>query len=226
MILSKFEKGKKTSFEISDGYDFKKYSESESKIENVFSLSLTNDVDDEKLRLLVILSPIFIAAFDNGSYELEFLKKTIENSAYPYGLYPNFFENFDKIQYLKAYEDSNKQIVTEDIRLREDNTIDFYFNPIKDSYLKSLVVMVDSLIEDDKNRKTLLKFFAKMRNDIVINGRRSILANGIQAFYLNKYVVVWALELFDFIKENKTDTSKFLEPIYDLTNNLKTPRLA
>ena len=86
--------------------------------------------------------------------------------------------------------------------------------------------MVDSLIEDDKNRKTLLKFFAKMRNDIVINGRRSILANGIQAFYLNKYVVVWALELFDFIKENKTDTSKFLEPIYDLTNNLKTPRLA
>lgn len=226
MILTKFENGKKVSYQITSGYELKKISESESQIEDAFSLSLTNDVDNEKLRLLVILSPIFIATFDNGSYELEFLKKTIENSPYPYGIYPNFFENFDENQYLKEHKDANKQLITEDIILREDKTINFYFNPMEDAYLISLIAMVDFLIEDDPNRKCLLKHFNKMRNDIVINGRRSIIANGIQAFYLNKYVVVWTLELLDLIREKNPESYKYVNPIYNLTNNLKTPRLA
>ena len=64
-----------------------------------------------------------------------------------------------------------------------------------------------------------------MRDDIAINGRRSIIANGIQAFYLNKYVVAWIIDLINFIKENNPDSYKYLQPIFDLINNLKTPRL-
>ena len=86
--------------------------------------------------------------------------------------------------------------------------------------------MIDSLIEDKNNRKNLLKYFDKMRDDIVINGRRSIIANGIQAFYLNKYVVVWIIDLINFIKENNPDSYKYLQAIFDLINNLKTPRLS
>lgn len=223
MILTKFENGKKISYQVTGEYGFKEISQYQSQFEDCFCLEIENDPDDEKLKLLVILSPIFIAAFDNGNVELEFLKKTIENSSYPFALYPDFFGNFDKDQYFKAYEDKDEGKITEDIILREDKIIEFYFNSLPEAYLKSLLAMVDSLIEDDSNRRNLLQYFDQMRDDIVINGRRSILANGIQAFYLNKYVVVWMLDLFAFIQKNKSDVSSFLNPIMDLVNDLKTP---
>ena len=43
-------------------------------------LIFPNDIESKRLKLLVILSPIFIASFDNGTYELEFLKNTIKKS--------------------------------------------------------------------------------------------------------------------------------------------------
>lgn len=223
MILTRFENGKKITYLVTDGYGFEEISQNQSQFEDCFCLEIENDPENEKLRLLVILSPIFIAAFDNGSVELEFLKKTIENSSYPFALYPDFFGNFDKDQYFKAYDDKDEGKITEDIILREDNIIEFYFNSLPEAYLKSLLAMIDGLIEDDSNRRNLLKYFDQMRDDIVINGRRSILANGIQAFYLNKYVVVWMLDLFAFIKENKADVLPYLNPIMDLVNDLKTP---
>lgn len=223
MILTRFENGKKNSYQVTDGYGFEQISQNQNQFEDCFCLEIENDSENEKLRLLVILSPIFIAAFDNGNVELEFLKKTIENSSYPFALYPDFFGNFDKDQYFKAYEDKDEGKITEDIILREDNIIEFYFNSLPEAYLKSLLAMVDGLIEDDSNRRVLLQYFDQMRDDIVINGRRSILANGIQAFYLNKYVVVWMLDLYAFIQKNKADVSSFLDPIMDLVNSLKTP---
>lgn len=223
MILTKFENGKKISYQVTGEYGFEEISQDQSQFEDCFCLEIENDPDDEKLKLLVILSPIFIAAFDNGNVELEFLKKTIENSSYPFALYPDFFGNFDKDQYFMAYETKDEGKITEDIILREDNIIDFYFNSLPEAYLKSLLAMVDGLIEDDSNRRNLLQYFDQMRDDIVINGRRSILANGIQAFYLNKYVVVWMLDLFTFIQKNKADVLPYLSPIMDLVNDLKTP---
>lgn len=223
MILTKFENGKKISYQVTGEYGFEEISQDQSQFEDCFCLEIENDPDDEKLKLLVILSPIFIAAFDNGNVELEFLKKTIENSSYPFALYPDFFGDFDKKEYFKAYEDKDEGKITEDIILREDKIIEFYFNSLPEAYLKSLLAMVDGLIEDDSNRRNLLHYFDQMRDDIVINGIRSILANGIQAFYLNKYVVVWMLDLFSFIQKNKADVSSFLDPIMDLVNDLKTP---
>ena len=223
MILTKFENGKKISYQVTGEYGFEEISQDQSQFENCFCLEIENDPDDEKLKLLVILSPIFIAAFDNGNVELEFLKKTIENSSYPFALYPDFFGDFDKKEYFKAYEDKDEGKITEDIILREDKIIEFYFNSLPEAYIKSLLAMVDGLIEDDSNRRNLLHYFDQMRDDIVINGRRSILANGIQAFYLNKYVVVWMLDLYAFIQKNKADVSSFLDPIMDLVNSLKTP---
>lgn len=223
MILTKFENGKKISYQVTGEYGFEEISQDQSQFEDCFCLEIENDPDDEKLKLLVILSPIFIAAFDNGNVELEFLKKTIKNSSYPFALYPDFFGDFDKKEYFKAYEDKDEGKITEDIILREDKIIEFYFNSLPEAYLKSLLAMVDGLIEDDSNRRNLLHYFDQMRDDIVINGRRSILANGIQAFYLNKYVVVWMLDLFSFIQKNKADVSSFLDPIMDLVNDLKTP---
>lgn len=225
MILNKFDHGKKISYQVKDDYNLEEISQNNSKIKNCFSIKIVNDYNNEKLKLLVILSPIFISAFDNGNYELEFLKNIIENSQYPFGLYPSFFDNFDIKNYLAVYKSRDKTILTEDIILNTDNTIDFYFNTLEDKYLKSLLSMIDSLIEDKDDRKNLLKYFDKMRDDIVINGRRSIIANGIQAFYLNKYVVVWMIDLINFIKENNPDSYKYLQPIFDLINNLKTPRL-
>lgn len=226
MIVNKVINNKKTCFEIGNAYNFEKLSESQSQFEDSLAITITNDDKNEKLKLLVILSPIFIASFDNGNTKLEFLKKTIENSAYPYGLYPNFFNNFNKDKYFDDYKDWNKNSINsikEDIILNEDGTIDFYINPLPDSYLLSLIAMIDCLIEDDSNRKDLLKYFDKMRDDIVINGRRSILANGIEAFYLNKYVVVWMLELIDFIKNNNPSKAPYLKAIEDAVNKLKTP---
>lgn len=225
MILNKFDRGKKISYQVNDDYNLEEISQNSSKIKNCYSLTIVNDNDLEKLKLLVILSPIFISAFDNGNYELEFLRETIENSSYPFALYPNFFESFNKCQYFKDYRGNDNENITEDIILREDKAIEFYFNSLPEIYLKSLLAMVDALIEDDSNRQMLLQYFDQIRDDIVINGRRSILANGIQAFYLNKYVVVWMLDLINFIKENDPDSYKYLQPIFDLINNLKTPRL-
>lgn len=223
MILTKFDNGKKITYQVTAGYGFEQISQNQSQFEDCFCLEIENDSENEKLRLLVILSPIFIAAFDNGNVELEFLKMTIENSSYPFALYPDFFGNFDKDQYFKAYADKDEGKITEDIILREDKIIEFYFNSLPEAYLKSLLAMIDGLIEDDSNRRVLLQYFDQMRDDIVINGRRSILANGIQAFYLNKYVVVWMLDLYAFIQKNKADVSSFLDPIMDLVNDLKTP---
>ncbi|WP_311481214.1 hypothetical protein [uncultured Anaerococcus sp.] len=223
MILTKFKNRKKISYQVTDSYVFKEISKDQSQIEDCFCLKIQNDPMDEKLKLLVILSPIFIASFDNGRSELEFLKKTIKNSSYPFALYPHFFGDFDKDQYFKANRDRADKKITEDIILRQEGIIEFYFNSLPEAYLKSLIAMVDALIEDDSNRKILLKYFDKMRDDIVINGRRSIIANGIQAFYLNKYVLVWMLDLYDFVKENKADVLPYLDPIMALVNELKTP---
>ncbi len=46
------------------------------KNKNFIKYSFPNDKKNTRLKLLVTLSPIFIACFDNGNYELEFLKKS------------------------------------------------------------------------------------------------------------------------------------------------------
>lgn len=186
------------------------------KIQNKTVISFETDEDFEILRLLVILSPIFIATFDSSENELEYFKNNLECSNFKFGLYENFFENFSKESYFDFYKNHPKN---EDIIVNEDMTIDFSINELDDIYLLSLVEMIEKLIIDEKNRKKLLIYFKKIRNDIVINGRRSILANGIQAFYLSKYVLVWALDLYKLIGLNNS----YIFLIYELTNNLKRP---
>lgn len=181
-----------------------------------------NDLEYKRLRLLVTLSPILIASFDNGSYELEFLKKLIEKSEFPYALYPNFFQGFSIENYRKSYENYNS---AEDIFLNKENDIEFIINPMENQYIDSLARIIESIIIDPKANSFYTDYFKEIRNDIVINGRRSILANGIQGFYLSKYVVVWMIDIVNFIKENNPYAYKDLEIIETLTNNLKTPRL-
>lgn len=181
--------------------------------------SFKNDENNNRLRLLVTLSPIFIASFDNGNEELEFLKDTIKISNFPYGLYPNFFEGFNREKYLSSYENLK---ANEDIILNHDGVIDFYINPIDEKYIMALKTLIESLIINEASNKYWTKFFKEIRNDIVINGRRSILANGIQAFYLNKYVLVWMMDLCDYIKENNLKDYSNVKAIYDLSSNLKT----
>lgn len=220
MFLEKFTRERIERFEFEPGYSHKLLEVSENKIQRPpgFRISFSNDENNEKLKLLVILSPIFITSFDNGAYELEYLKDSIENSPYEFGLYPHFFANFDKGQYFK--EDRS----ADDIYLSKDGFIYFSFNDLDEKYVSSLACLIDQLIINDDNRADLLAYFKEIRDDIVINGRRSILANGIQAFYLSKYVVVWMLDLISFIKEKNPGAFKYLLPIYELANNLKTPR--
>lgn len=183
-------------------------------------LIFPNDNNNNNLKLLVTLSPIFIASFDSGKNELEYLSKTIEKSKFPYGLYPNFFADFDIEEYKKDYK--NYQ-VEEDIYLNEQNNIEFRINPIKDIYLDSLIALIEALIIDEKSNQHFTKYFAEMRDDIVRNGRRSILANGIQGFYLSKYVVVWMLDLCQYVIDNHPAKKDDIMAIYELVNMLKTP---
>lgn len=192
------------------------------KNKDYVKLIFPNDLENKRLRLLVILSPILIASFDNGSYELEFLKNSIEKSKFPYGLYPNFFQDFSIENYRKSYENYNS---AEDIFLNKENEIELIINPMENQYIDSLARIIESIIIDPKANSFYTDYFKEIRNDIVINGRRSILANGIQGFYLSKYVVVWMIDIVNFIKENNPDAYKDLELIENLTNNLKTPRL-
>lgn len=186
-------------------------------------ISFKTDPKFKKMRLLVILSPIFIASFDNGKSELEFFKRMLEKSNFNFGLYEKFFERFDLKDYLDFYQKHEK---FEDIMLDRNLNVEFTLNTIDDEYLLSLTALIEGLILDRKTCDDLLEYFAKIRNDIVINGRRSILANGIQAFYLSKYVVVWALDLYKIVEKNNLSLYKYIGPIYELTNNLKTPRQA
>ena len=183
-------------------------------------LIFPNDEENNNLKLLVTLSPIFIASFDSGKNELEYLSKTIEKSKFPYGLYPNFFADFDIYDYKKAYK--NYQ-VEEDIYLNEQNNIEFRINPIDHIYLDSLIVLIETIILDKKSNEHFTKYFAQMRDDIVRNGRRSILANGIQGFYLSKYVVVWMLDLCQYVMDHHPEKKDHIRPIYNLANTLKTP---
>lgn len=183
-------------------------------------LIFPNDEGNNNLKLLVILSPIFIASFDSGKNELEFLKQTIEKSKFPYALYPDFFANFNIEEYKKAYKNYE---VEEDIYLNEQNNIEFRINPIKDIYLDSLIVLIETIILDKKSNEHFTKYFAQMRDDIVRNGRRSILANGIQGFYLSKYVVVWMLDLCQYVMDHHPEIKEHIRPIYNLANTLKTP---
>ena len=182
-------------------------------------LIFPNDKNNNNLKLLVTLSPIFIASFDSGKNELEYLSKTIEKSKFPYGLYPKFFADFDIDEYKKAYKNYE---VEEDIYLNEQNNIEFRINPIKDIYLDSLIALIEALIIDERSNEHFTKYFAEMRDDIVRNGRRSILANGIQGFYLSKYVVVWMIDLCHYVKDHQPEKWEATVPIYELANNLKT----
>lgn len=189
------------------------------KNKDFIRLIFPSDDNFKRLRLLVILSPIFIASFDSGKNQLDFLRKTIDNSKFSYGLYPKFFEGFDMDDYRKSYKDYQ---VMEDIYLNENNDIEFVVNPMDDNYLDSLICLIDKLIIDENNLNYFLDYFAKIRNDIVINGRRSILANGIQGFYLSKYVVVWMIDLCDHFLRDNPDLHEKLNPICSLSSNLKT----
>lgn len=206
-------------------YAYNKSSDLKEKLEvdrkeeylNEVKFLVANDRDYEKLMLFVILSPFFIACFDSSSQELDFFRRRISNSNFPYGLYPEFFP-FIEEKYRSFYMNKENK---EDIFLNEEGLIEFTINPLKDKYILALAYLIEKLIEDDKNRKKLLTYFAEIRNDIVINGRRSILANGIQAFYLSKYVVVWMLILCEALMEKYEDARSFLDPIYENSNNLK-----
>lgn len=173
--------------------------------------------DLTRLELLVTLSPIFIACFDSSKSELEYFIEKIGESNFSYGLYPNFF-SFDEDSYRKFYD---KNDMKEDIYLTEDKNIIFSLNPLDDKYITALAYLIEKLIIDDCNKEKLVDYFAKIRDDIVINGRRSILANGIQAFYLSKYVVVWMLILCEGLMETYEDARFFLDPVYEKINNLK-----
>ena len=190
------------------------------KNKDFIKLIFPNDEENNNLKLLVTLSPIFIASFDSGKNELEYLSKTIEKSKFPYGLYPNFFASFDIEEYKKAYKNYE---VEEDIYLNEQNNIEFRINPIDHKYLDSLIVLIETIILDKKSNEHFTKYFAQIRDDIVRNGRRSILANGIQGFYLSKYVVVWMLDLCQYVMDQHPEKKEYIKPIYNLANTLKTP---
>ncbi|WP_311516097.1 hypothetical protein [uncultured Anaerococcus sp.] len=171
----------------------------------------------DRLRLLVILSPILIATFDSSSDELSFFRKQIDKSSFPYGLYPNFF-TFNEEKYRDFYKNNP---ILEDIYLGEDKFITFTINPLKDDYILALDFLLEKLILEKENSSKLLAYFQEIRDDIVINGRRSILANGIQAFYLSKYVLVRDLILFEGLMERYEEEVSYLRPIYDRINTLK-----
>ena len=190
------------------------------KNKDYIKLIFPNDEGNNNLKLLVTLSPIFIASFDSGKNELEYLNKTLEKSKFPYGLYPNFFSNFDIDDYKKAYENYE---VEEDIYLNEQNNIEFRVNPLDHSYLNSLITLIEGIIIDKKSNEHFTKYFDQMRDDIVRNGRRSILANSIQGFYLSKYVVVWMLDLCQYVIDNHPAKKDDIMAIYNLANTLKTP---
>lgn len=180
-----------------------------------FIISCGDDLT--RLELLVTLSPIFIACFDSSESELGYFREKIEKSNFSYGLYPNFF-SFNENAYRKFYSENE---IKEDIYLTEDRDIIFSLNPLDDKYIIALSYLLEKLIIDNCNREKLTDYFAKIRDDIVINGRRSILANGIQAFYLSKYVVVWMLILCKGLMETYEDARLFLNPIFEKTNKLK-----
>ncbi|ACV29372.1 Uncharacterised protein [Anaerococcus prevotii] len=207
------------SYAYNKSSDLKKKLEKDRKEEhlNEVKFLVANDRDYEKLMLFVILSPIFIACFDSSSQELDFFRRRISNSNFPYGLYPEFFP-FEEEKYRNFYMNKENK---EDIFLNEEGLIEFTINPIGDKYILALAYLLEKLIEDDKNRKKLLTYFAEIRNDIVINGRRSILANGIQAFYLSKYVVVRMIEIIDKLMAEEKNDNIYLKAIYDRLENLK-----
>lgn len=204
-------------------YEYSTTSALKEKIDKAFDYEDLREVkfiidnDKEKLLLLVILSPIFLASFDSSSEELDFFREKISSSNFAYGLYPEFFP-FDEEKYRLVYENKENK---EDIFLNEEGLIEFTINPIGDEYILALAYLLEKLVEDDINRKKLLKYFDKIRNDIAINGRRSILANGIQAFYLSKYVVVRMIEIIDKLMAEEKNGNIYLNAIYDRLENLK-----
>lgn len=225
MIVKVFKNNKLYQYQAEDVFelDNKLKNKDFSKLEKTdqeekIIINFKNDKDNETLRLLVILSPIFITIFDNST-SLNFFRKNLEKSNFEYGLYPNFFENFSKEKYFEFYENHEK---LEDIILNKDESIDFKINLLEDKYILSLVSMIE-VIFSKYNRKNLIIYFKEIRNDIVINGRRSILANDIYAFYLSKYLVNWALDLMTIARYKDKKRYFYTEEIYKLTNNLKRP---
>lgn len=225
MIVKVFKNNKLYQYQATDVFDLdnKLKNKDFSKLEKTdqeekIIINFKNDKENEILRLLVILSPIFITIFDNST-NLEFFRKNLEKSNFEYGLYPNFFEDFSKEKYFKFYKDHEK---IEDIILNEDESIDFTLNILEDKYILALVSIIE-VIFSKYNRKNLIRYFKEIRNDIVINGRRSILANDIYAFYLSKYLVNWALDLMTIARYKDRQRYFYVEEIYKLTNNLKRP---
>lgn len=226
MRVEKFVANKVYSFDIKENYELVEVSIREDKKENdsFYKIIFENDKENEIAYILTILSPVFIACFDNGYGELSFLRDSIVESKFPYGLNPFFSKiyrqgfDFEKI--------SIDQSPNDDICLDPNKMVNFTVNPMEDMHLKSLLCLIDKLVLDDSNRKKLLEYFDGVDYYILINGRRSILANGIQAFYLRKYVAVWMIDLIKLVLENNPEYKIILKPIYDLTSNLKTPRIA
>lgn len=225
MIVKIFENNKLYQYQAKNVFDLDKKLKNKdfSKLEKTdqeekIILNFKNDKDNETLRLLVILSPIFITIFDNST-SLEFFRENLEKSNFDYGLYPNFFEDFSKEKYFEFYKNHEK---FEDIILNEDDSIDFTINFLEVKYILALASLIE-VIFSKYNRKNLINYFKEIRNDIVINGRRSILANDIYAFYLSKYLVNWALDLMKIARYKDKERYLYIDEIYKLTNNLKRP---
>ncbi|MDU5585134.1 MAG: hypothetical protein E6046_32580, partial [Pseudomonas aeruginosa] len=114
MIVKIFENYKLYQYQAKNVFDLDKKLKNKnfSKLEKTnqnekIILNFENDKDNETLRLLVILSPIFITIFDNST-SLEFFRENLEKSNFDYGLYPNFFEDFSKEKYFEFYKNHEK----------------------------------------------------------------------------------------------------------------------
>ncbi|MDD7382979.1 MAG: hypothetical protein SOZ89_01260 [Peptoniphilaceae bacterium] len=178
-----------------------------------------DDFAEEKIKLLVTLSPIFNAIFDNGKKDeyCSFLKDLSKKSKYEYALYDNFFSDFN----LKNIEKNTTEF--EDINIK-DGFICFKFNNLANKYILGLVSMIETLVLNTSQRKLLLNYFKDLSDVIVKNSRRAVISNGNRAFILSKYVVVWFMELVKIIRIKFPDNYKYVKAIENLNLNLKLPK--
>lgn len=181
------------------------------KDENITHYKISFDYSYENFSLLCILSPILFCIFDNSSGEYVFLRNLWNNHRYDFGIFPEIFP-FD-YDYYKKNRDENDDIYV-------DDKINFTINKITKKDLFSLLILIDILILDKSMNYKLNSYFSKMRNQTIINGRRSILKNDLYAFYLSKYICVWIKEIFKIIRLLYPNEYKYLKYLNDLNEEL------
>lgn len=115
-------------------------------------------------------------------------------------------------------------IVFPDIRVKNYLEIR-QMDSVPEKYAFAAAALLKGVLYSEEALDELSEYFSEAVESMVVRGKNSGHDNGIQGYYFSDYFARWGLRLIELAKKGLSEEeSMLINPLYELWNNLDTPR--